>query len=97
MIHSSRPLVVKKEVSIDDAGELIISLDVAMADYYCLNNDYKKGLDLYKEILSKSLGSERNMITDKYINHSLNYGQLLTKEQKWIEAVEIYRDFLVIQ
>lgn len=94
MIHSSRPLVVKKEVSIDDAGELIISLDVAMADYYCLNNDYKKGLDLYKEILSKSLGSERNMITDKYINHSLNYGQLLTKEQKWIEAVEIYRDLM---
>ena len=73
---------------------MISSLDVAMADYYCCNKNYEKGLGLYKEIISQLSEVEKNSAITRYINHSLQYGQNLMQEQKWIEAVEIYRDIM---
>ena len=35
MVQVSRPLYIKKEVPLDYSRELINSLDVAMAEYYC--------------------------------------------------------------
>ena len=94
MVQVSRPLVIKKEVPVENASELISSLDLAIADYHCTNNNYEKGLTLYREVISKTFGNERNVIVDKYINHSLKYGQILTNDQKYIEAVEVYRDLI---
>ena len=94
MVQVSRRLVVKKEVPVENAQEMISSLDVAMADYYCCNKNYEKGLGLYKEIISQLSEVEKNSAITRYINHSLQYGQNLMQEQKWIEAVEIYRDIM---
>ena len=88
MVQVSKPLVIKKEIPVENASELISSLDLAIADYHCTNNNYEKGLNLYREIISKSFGNERNVIVDKYINHSLKYGQVLTNNQKYIEAMK---------
>lgn len=94
MVQVSKPLVIKKEIPAENASELISSLDLAIADYHCTNNNYEKGLNLYREIISKTFGNERNAIVDKYINHSLKYGQALTNDQKYIEAIEVYRDLI---
>ena len=65
MVQVSRPLVIKKEVPVENASELISSLDLAIADYHCTNNNYEKGLTLYREVISKTFGNERNAIVDK--------------------------------
>ena len=37
MVQVSKRLVIKKEVPIDNSKDLVNSLDVAMAEYYCKN------------------------------------------------------------
>lgn len=94
MVQVSKRLIVRKEIPIDNSKDLISSLDVALADYYCNNKNYEKGLSLYREILPQLLEPERNSIINKYINYALQYAQSLTQEQKWVEAVEVYRDLM---
>ena len=38
MVQISRPLVIKKEIPIDNSKDLINSLDLGLAEYYCKNN-----------------------------------------------------------
>ena len=45
----SRRLVVKKEIPIDNSKDLIQSMDVAMAEYYCRNNNYERGLEILEK------------------------------------------------
>ena len=90
----SRRLVIKKEIPIDTAKDLLYSMDTAMAEYYCQNKDYEKGLKLYREILSQVEGREFEEITHKYITYSLEYAQSKVQEKKYIEAIEIYRDLM---
>ena len=47
----SKRLVVKKEIPMDNSKDLLISLDEAMADYYCKNNNFDKGLQIYRELI----------------------------------------------
>lgn len=94
MVQVSKRLMVRKEIPIDNSKDLISSLDVALADYYCNNKNYEKGLSLYREILPQLLEPERNSIINKYINHALQYAQSLSQDQKWVEAVEVYRDLM---
>ncbi len=94
MVQVSKRLVVKKEIPIENSKELISSLDMALADYYCSKKNFEKGLALYKEIIPQLFDKERNTAVNRYINHSLSYGQSLMQEQKWIEAVEVYRDLM---
>lgn len=94
MVQVSKRLIVRKEIPIDNSKDLISSLDVALADYYCNNKNYEKGLGLYRELLPQLLEPERNSIINKYINYALQYAQSLTQEQKWVEAVEVYRDLM---
>lgn len=90
----SRRLVVKKEIPIDTAKDLLYSMDTAMAEYYCNNKDYEKGLKLYREILAQVDGVEIENITQKYITYSLEYAKSKTLEKNYIEAIEIYRDLM---
>ncbi len=90
----SRRLVVKKEIPIDTAKDLLYSMDTAMAEYYCNNKDYEKGLKLYREILAQVDGVEFENITQKYITYSLEYAKSKTLEKNYIEAIEIYRDLM---
>ena len=87
----SKRLVVKKEIPIDTARDLLYSMDTAMAEYYCQNKDYEKGLKLYRDILAQVEGVEFENITQKYITYSLEYAQAKMQEKKYIEAIEIYR------
>ena len=90
----SKRLVVRREIPIDNSQELLLSLDTALAEHYCDNKDFEKGLDLYKEILSKLPDSEKIGIINKFINYSLQYADIHRKDKKWAEAVEIYRDLM---
>ncbi|MBQ7764625.1 glycosyltransferase family protein [bacterium] len=94
MVQVSKHLVIKKEIPIDTSKDLINSLDIAMAEYYCKNNDFEKGLQLYREILPLLKENEYNSTLNSYINYSLNYAKQKTDEKKWIDAIEIYRDLM---
>lgn len=94
MVQVSKRLVVRKEVPVDNSRELISSLDVALAEYYCNNKNFEKGLNLYREILPQLFEPERTNVANKYINYALQYAQSLSSEQKWVDAVEVYRDIM---
>jgi tetratricopeptide (TPR) repeat protein len=94
MVQVSKRLVVRKEVMVDNTQELITSLDVAMADYYCSNKDFIKGLSLYKDLIPNLPELEKQATINRFISYSLQYGQILMQEKKWAEAVEIYRDIM---
>ena len=94
MVQVSKRLVIKKEIPVEDSKELISSLDIALADYYCSTKNFEKGLALFRDIIPNLPEAEKRFMYEKYINYSLQYAQSLAAEQKWVEAVEIYRDIM---
>ena len=91
----SKRLVVRKEIPMDNSKDLIVSMDVAMAEYYCKNKNFERGLELYREIIPTILDeADRNKIINEYINNALQYAQNLFSEKKYIEAVEQYRNIM---
>ena len=88
----SKRLVIKKEVPITESKELAYSLDTAMAEYYCKNNNFEKGLKLYRDVIPNIYDeSEKNNLTNKYLNFALQYAQQFMNEKKFVEALEQYR------
>jgi len=94
MVQVSRQLVVKKEVPLDNSTDLVNSMDLALAEYYCQHKDYEKGLKIYREILPVLYDTEKINTTNKYINFAMEYASSLTRENKWVEAIEVYRDMM---
>lgn len=94
MVQVSKRLVVRKEIPVDNSMELLSSLDVALADYHCNNKNFEKGLNLYREIIPQLLEPERTNAINKYINYALQHAQNLSNEQKWVDAVEVYREIM---
>ena len=94
MVQVSKRLVVKKEVLVSDSKELGLSLDIALAEQYCIKKNYEKGLALYREIIPCLNDIEKNDVINKYINFALQQAQSFSQEQKWVEAVEIYREMM---
>ena len=94
MVQISKKLVVKKEVPIANNKELGESLDVALAEYYCKNKDFEKGLDLYRKIIPQIEEPYRKKAVNDFIEYSLNYSGVLFKKQNWAEAVEIYKELM---
>ena len=94
MVQVSRPLFVRKEIPIENSAGLLYSLDSALAEYYCENKEYEKGLALYKEILNNLPENEKFHTINKFINYSLQHANNYSKDKKWVEAVEIYRDLM---
>ena len=91
----SKRLVVKKEVPIDTAKDLVNSMDLALAEYHCRNNNPEKGLQLFRELIPNLyLENDRFRITNMYINFALAYAQKLASEKKFIEAIEQYREIM---
>ena len=65
----SRRLVVKKEVPIDNSKDLVNSMDLAMAEYYCKNNNFERGLEIFQELISATEDEvEKNDITNIHTN-----------------------------
>lgn len=94
MVQVSKPLIVRKEIPIDNAKELANSLDLALAEYYCNKKEFDKGLEIYRSILPQLTETERAQNTNKYINFALLYGNSKMQAKEWVEAVEIYRDLM---
>ena len=93
----SKRLVIKKEVPIDTAKELdmLLSMDIAMAEYYCKSSNYEVGLKKYREVIPKMFNEiEKNVVSNKYLNYSIAYCQKLMSEQKYIDALEQYREMM---
>ncbi len=90
----SKRLIVRKEIPIDNSQDLVNSLDVAIAEYHCNNKEFEKGLKVYREIIPQLVDGERDQVVNKYINFALQYAQEMSKDKKWIEAIEIYRDIM---
>lgn len=91
----SKRLVVRKEIPMDNSRDLISSMDVAMAEYYCKNNNYERGLEIYREAISSITDeAERNCVINQYINQAINYAQKLSLDKKYIEAIEQYRNIM---
>ena len=91
----SKRLVVRKEIPMDNSRDLISSMDVAMAEYYCKNNNYDRGLEIYREAISFITDeAERNCVINQYINQAINYAQKLNLDKKYIEAIEQYRNIM---
>lgn len=91
----SRKLVVKKEIPIDNSKDLVNSLDIAMAEYYCNNSNYEKGLEIFRNAISNmSETLEKSDAVNKYISHALNYSSKLFAEKKYIDAIVQYRNIM---
>ena len=91
----SKRLVVRKEIPMDNSRDLISSMDVAMAEYYCKNNNYDRGLEIYREAISSITDeAERNCVINQYINQAINYAQKLNLDKKYIESIEQYRNIM---
>ncbi len=91
----SKRLVVRKEIPMDNSKDLITSLDVAMAEYYCRNNDFEHGLKIYREIIPQIPDeAERNKIINQYMNYALQYAQKMFLDKKYIETLEQYREIM---
>ena len=91
----SKRLVVRKEIPMDNSKDLITSMDVAMAEYYCKNNNFKRGLEIFREVIPTIYDeAERNNVINNYINQALKYAQKMSSDKKYIEAIEQYRDIM---
>ena len=94
MVQISKRLVIKKEIQIDTSKDLVNSLDLALAEHYCNNKNFEKGLQVYRDIMPELYEHEKNTAMHKYISYSLQYAHHLSVEKKWVEAIEIYRDLM---
>ncbi len=95
----SKRLVVHKEIPVDTAKEmdLLTSMDVAMAEQYCKVKNFEDGLKKFKDVIPQiSNEEERRKVINKYLNFALSYGQSLMGQQKFLEALEIYREIMQV-
>ena len=91
----SKPLVVRKEIPIDTSRDLINSMDVALAEHHCRNNNEERGLKIFRDLIPNLyIDNEKSRVTNLYINYALNYACKLFNEKKYIEAIEQYREIM---
>ncbi len=91
----SKRLVVRKEIPMDNSKDLITSLDVAMGEYYCQNNNYNRGLEIFRDAIPEITDeAERNKVVNQYINYAMQHAQKMSLDKKYIEAIEQYRDIM---
>ena len=95
----SKRLVVHKEIPVDTAKEmdLLTSMDVAMAEQYCKVKNFNEGLKKFKEVIPIINDErEKRAVINKYLNFSLSHGQNLMGQQKFLEALEVYREIMQV-
>ena len=91
----SKRLVVRKEIPIDTSKDLINSMDVALAEHHCRNNNEERGLKIFRDLIPNLyIDNEKSRVTNLYINYALNYAHKLFNEKKYIEAIEQYREIM---
>ena len=93
----SRRLTVTKEIPIDVKKEmdLMTAMDVAMAEQYCKTGDYVSGFKLYLEVIPHLQDEEeKRKAINNFLNFSTAYGQILMNEEKYMQALEHYRQVM---
>ena len=93
----SRRLTVTKEVPIDVKKEmdLMLAMDIAMAEQYCKTGDYVPGFKMYLEVIPHIQNEEEKRKTiNNFLNYSTAYGQILMNEEKYMQALEHYRQVM---
>ena len=93
----SKRLTVTKEVPIDVKKEidLMISMDIAMAEQYCKRGAYVLGFKKYMEVIPHIPNEEeRHKVITQYFNYAMTFGQLLMNDNKYLEALEHYREIM---
>ena len=91
----SRRLVVRKEIPVDNSKDLVNSMDLAIAEYYCKSGNYERGLNIFRESLSDITDEiEKNRMINRYLNFAMEYSQKLMNDKKFIEAIEQYREMM---
>ena len=97
MVQISKKLIVKRQSDSINAENINISQHIVLAEYYCINKDYGKGLKIYKKILPLLEEEEKRKIISKYTEFSLHYAGILFKEKKYTEAIKIYKNLMEYQ
>ena len=91
----SKRLVITKQIPIDNSKDLVNSLDVALAEYYCKDGNYEHGLEIYRKVLSEiNSEPERSQVVSKYLSSALEYSHKLMTDKKPVEAIEQYREMM---
>lgn len=91
----SKRLVVQRAIRVDESEDLVRSVDLAIAEYHCKNNNYELGLKEFKDAISRAYNeNEKLTLINKYVAYAGAYATKLANEKKYIEAVEIYRDIM---
>ena len=93
----SRRLTVTKEIPIDMKKELdlIVAMDIAMAEQYCKSGDYDKGLKKYTDTIPNiQIEEEKRKAINNYFNFAAHYGHILINDKKYLPALEHYREVM---
>lgn len=91
----SKRLVIKKEVPLVGGDNLVLSVDTAMAEYYCKNGNFKDGLKKYIEVIPNIQDEiEQSNTINKYFDYALLYGKNLMSANQYAEALEVYREMM---
>lgn len=74
--------------------DIFTTIDSTIAKYCCENGDGKKGLALYKELINKSEGEEKDAAISNFIKYSFEVAFKKATNNEWIEALELYEDVM---
>ena len=70
-------------------------IDSALADYYCTNKEYAKGLDVYRAIIQTQENDEKLIAISNFTKYAFEYAAQLAQEGKWGEAISLYREIML--
>lgn len=71
-------------------------IDTAVAEYYCEQKEYEKGLEAYRGLIKKyeCECAEKSEAINNFIKYAFEYAAELAKDGKWGEAITLYREIM---
>lgn len=78
-------------ITLDNASSTV---ELALAEHHCKNEEYEKGLELYKKVIPTLPENKREEVLGKYREHALRATAGLAKDKKWVEVLDIYSDIM---
>lgn len=69
-------------------------IDNALAEYYCSHKEYERGLEEFRKLIKKSEKEDQRKFIDSFVKYAFEYAAKLAQEDKWGEAISIYREVM---
>ena len=71
-------------------------IDTALAEYYCEQKEYQKGLEAYRSLIKKYECdcNEKLAAISNFTKYAFEYAANLARDDKWGEAISIYREIM---